>query len=103
MEGEDHTLLVFVKHQEMALYHKAWPNHVIVGLPTSADNQGIGAARYYIKVFNTSLWKADLGQKTEVKQELRVILAMNFLTSLKRECPSLVFYIIVLFMPRPHA
>lgn len=55
MEGEDHTLLVFVKHQEMALYHKAWPNHVIVGLPTSADNQGIGAARYYIKVFNTSL------------------------------------------------
>ena len=50
MEGENHTLLVFVKHQEMALYHKAWPNHVIVGLPASADTQGLGAARFYIKV-----------------------------------------------------
>lgn len=50
MEGENHILLVFVKHQEMALYHKAWPNHVIVGLPSNADNLGLGAARYYIKV-----------------------------------------------------
>lgn len=54
MEGENHTLLVFVKLQEMALYHKAWPNHVIVGLPASADNQGLGAARYYIKVMDSS-------------------------------------------------
>ena len=53
MEGEDHVLLVFVKHQEIALYHKAWPNHVIVGLPASADSLGLGAARYYIKVFNS--------------------------------------------------
>ena len=51
MEGENHVLLVFVKHQEIALYHKAWPNHVIVGLPASADSLGLGAARYYIKVF----------------------------------------------------
>lgn len=50
MEGENHILLVFVKHQEMALYHKAWPNLVIVGLPSNADNLGLGAARYYIKV-----------------------------------------------------
>ena len=54
MEGENHTLLVFVKLQEMALYHKAWPNHVIVGLPASADNQGLGAARYYIKVMDSN-------------------------------------------------
>ena len=53
MEGENHTLLVFVKHQEMALYHKAWPNHVIVGLPVSADTQGLGAARFYIKVMDS--------------------------------------------------
>lgn len=53
MEGESHTLLVFVKHQEMALYHKAWPNHVIVGLPVSADTQGLGAARFYIKVIDS--------------------------------------------------
>ena len=54
MEGESHTVLVFVKHQEMALYHKAWPNHVIVGLPASADSQGLGAARFYIKVMDSS-------------------------------------------------
>ena len=52
MEGESHTQLVFVKHHEMALYHKAWPNHVIVGLPVSSDTQGLGAARFYIKVMD---------------------------------------------------
>ena len=55
MEGESHALLVFVKHQEMALYHKAWPNHVIVGLPVSADTQGLGAARFYIKVMTVTI------------------------------------------------
>ncbi|XP_078360674.1 GREB1-like protein isoform X2 [Oculina patagonica] len=59
MEGESHTLLVFVKHQEMALYHKAWPNHVIVGLPVSADTQGLGAARFYIKEFATESWLTE--------------------------------------------
>lgn len=58
-EGEDHTLLVFVKHQEMALYQKTWPNHVIVGLPVSADTQGLGAARYYIKEFATENWLVE--------------------------------------------
>lgn len=59
MEGEDHVLLVFVKHQEIALYHKAWPNHVIVGLPASADSLGLGAARYYIKEFATENWHTE--------------------------------------------
>lgn len=59
MEGENHILLVFVKHQEMALYHKAWPNHVIVGLPSTADSQGLGAARSYIKEFATENWRVE--------------------------------------------
>lgn len=73
MEGEDHILLVFVKHQEIALYHKAWPNHVIVGLPASADNLGLGAARYYIKEFATQNWQTErerLGVQNKPGQEV---------------------------------
>jgi len=50
LEGQPHVQLVFVKHQEMPLYNKMWPNHIIVGLPKSCDNEGIGAAKYFIKV-----------------------------------------------------
>lgn len=49
-EGENHTLVVFIKHQEMSLYAKMWPNHVLVGLPKDSDHEGIGSARYFIKV-----------------------------------------------------
>ena len=50
MDGKSHVHLVFVKQCEVPFYHKAWPNHVIVGLPVSCDREGLGAARYYIKV-----------------------------------------------------
>jgi len=65
MEGENHTQLVFVKYHEMALYHRTWPNHVIVGLPVSSDTQGLGAARFYIKVKDPwNKWRLDLNNNT---------------------------------------
>lgn len=55
LEGQAHIQLVFVKHQEMSLYNKMWPNHITVGLPKACDNEGVGAARYFIKVCGHSI------------------------------------------------
>lgn len=49
MEGTSHLHILVVKHFEMALYRKYWPNHILLVLPAVFNNAGIGAARFMIK------------------------------------------------------
>ncbi|KAK7945463.1 hypothetical protein WMY93_001191 [Mugilogobius chulae] len=49
MEGNNHLHILVVKHFEMALYRKYWPNHILLVLPAMFNNAGIGAARFMIK------------------------------------------------------
>ncbi|CAL9689191.1 unnamed protein product [Knipowitschia caucasica] len=49
MEGTNHLHILVVKHFEMALYRKYWPNHILLVLPAMFNNAGVGAARFMIK------------------------------------------------------
>lgn len=49
LEGAPHLHILVVKHHEMALYRKFWPNHVLLVLPSIFNNSGVGAARFMIK------------------------------------------------------
>ncbi|XP_072297007.1 GREB1-like protein isoform X3 [Eucyclogobius newberryi] len=49
MEGKSHLHILVVKHFEMALYRKYWPNHILLVLPAMFNNAGVGAARFMIK------------------------------------------------------
>ncbi|XP_055007667.1 GREB1-like protein isoform X1 [Boleophthalmus pectinirostris] len=49
MEGTNHLHILVVKHFEMALYRKYWPNHILLVLPAMFNNSGVGAARFMIK------------------------------------------------------
>ncbi|XP_076828572.1 GREB1-like protein isoform X2 [Brachyhypopomus gauderio] len=49
MEGEPHQHILVVKQQEMPLYRKYWPNHVLLVLPAVFNSSGVGAARFMIK------------------------------------------------------
>ena len=65
MEGRDHVHLIFVKSNEVVLYQKIWPNHVIVGLPPSSSSRGLGMAKHLMKVgivfFVSKISLSDLG------------------------------------------
>lgn len=50
MESHEAAHLTFVKNNEITSYQKAWPNHVIVGLPPSCNYEGLGAIKDIIKV-----------------------------------------------------
>nr|KAF6358303.1 GREB1 like retinoic acid receptor coactivator [Pipistrellus kuhlii] len=49
MEGISHLHLLVVKEYEMPLYRKYWPNHIMLVLPGTFNNAGVGAARFLIK------------------------------------------------------
>ncbi|CAK6447768.1 unnamed protein product [Pipistrellus nathusii] len=49
MEGISHLHLLVVKEYEMQLYRKCWPNHIMLVLPGTFNNAGVGAARFLIK------------------------------------------------------
>ncbi|XP_056148830.1 GREB1-like protein [Lampris incognitus] len=49
MEGTSHLHILVVKHYEMPLYRKYWPNHILLVLPAMFNSSGIGAARFMIK------------------------------------------------------
>ncbi|KAM8839118.1 GREB1-like protein isoform 2-T7 [Synchiropus picturatus] len=49
MEGASHLHVLVVKHFEMALYRKYWPNHILLVLPAMFNSSGVGAARFMIK------------------------------------------------------
>ncbi|XP_070556492.1 GREB1-like protein [Ptychodera flava] len=47
--GAKHLHILVVKQSEMVLYKKQWPNHILLVLPAVANDNGIGAARFFIK------------------------------------------------------
>ncbi|XP_048868209.1 GREB1-like protein [Brienomyrus brachyistius] len=49
MEGTAHLHILVIKEQEMPLYRKYWPNHVLLVLPAMFNSAGVGAARFMIK------------------------------------------------------
>uniref|UniRef100_A0A8C3TLA7 GREB1 like retinoic acid receptor coactivator n=1 Tax=Chelydra serpentina TaxID=8475 RepID=A0A8C3TLA7_CHESE len=49
MEGISHLHLLVIKEYEMPLYRKYWPNHIMLVLPGTFNNAGVGAARFLIK------------------------------------------------------
>lgn len=48
-EGAAHLHVLVVKQFEMPHYRKYWPNHILLVLPATFNNAGIGAARFMIK------------------------------------------------------
>ena len=50
MEGREVVHLTVVKQIEVTSYQKAWPNHVIVGLPPMCNYDGLGMIKDVIKV-----------------------------------------------------
>ncbi|XP_038157488.1 GREB1-like protein isoform X5 [Cyprinodon tularosa] len=49
MEGAAHLHILVVKQFEMPHYRKYWPNHILLVLPATFNNAGVGAARFMIK------------------------------------------------------
>ncbi|XP_049338795.1 GREB1-like protein isoform X2 [Astyanax mexicanus] len=49
MEGAEHLHILVVKQNEMPLYRKYWPNHILLVLPAVFNASGVGAARFMIK------------------------------------------------------
>ncbi|XP_028925448.1 GREB1-like protein isoform X3 [Ornithorhynchus anatinus] len=65
MEGISHLHLLVVKEYEMPLYRKYWPNHIMLVLPGTFNNAGVGAARFLIKELsyhNLELERNRLGE-----------------------------------------
>ena len=54
-----HVAVVVVKLSELNFYACAWPNHVIMALPQSAEQLGVGAARHWIKKFATQNFQVE--------------------------------------------
>lgn len=42
LEGAPHLHILVVKQNEMALYRKFWPSHVLLVLPSIFNNSGVG-------------------------------------------------------------
>eukprot|EP00118_Oscarella_pearsei_P004100 m.17052 g.17052 ORF g.17052 m.17052 type:complete len:2013 (+) comp27284_c1_seq1:143-6181(+) len=53
MNQSTHLAVIVVKQCELTFYARCWPNHVIMALPSSADQMGVGAVRHWIKRFAT--------------------------------------------------
>ena len=51
--------VIVVKLSELNFYACAWPNHIIMALPQSAEQLGLGAARHWIKKFATQNYQVE--------------------------------------------
>ncbi|XP_041483730.1 GREB1-like protein isoform X2 [Lytechinus variegatus] len=49
MEGSKHVHIIVCKQKDALAYEKQWPNHVLLILPSLANEAGPGAAKYFIK------------------------------------------------------
>ncbi|XP_030839073.1 GREB1-like protein isoform X3 [Strongylocentrotus purpuratus] len=49
MEGSKHVHIIVCKQKDALAYEKQWPNHVLLILPSVANEAGTGAAKYFIK------------------------------------------------------
>ena len=52
MNETEHSHVTFVKHSELAMYQKNWPNHVFVVLPPNFNDASYGAVKQVMKVSN---------------------------------------------------
>lgn len=59
LNQSSHIAVIVVKLSELNFYACAWPNHVIMALPQSAEHLGLGAARHWIKKFATQNFQVE--------------------------------------------
>ncbi|XP_063673992.1 GREB1-like protein isoform X2 [Bolinopsis microptera] len=65
LEGVSHTHIVVVTKTDMDLYITKWTNHIIMVLPESAESQGFGVYRYWIKKFAEQNYRYEQSRKSE--------------------------------------
>lgn len=59
MNQLSHVAVIVVKLSELNFYACTWPNHIIMALPQSVEQLGVGAARHWIKKFATQNYNVE--------------------------------------------